>query len=104
MLQIVRRFSTNVLTKKQVYFDTVVLRAVGGTGGRGVSSFQSCICNQKSVLVIQPGKFTPTGGNGGKGGNVYIRVSDHLDALLLAKNVYKAENGQNGKGRSPLPL
>ncbi len=104
MLQIVRRFSTNVLTKKQVYFDTVVLRAVGGTGGRGVSSFQSCFCYQISVLVIQPGKFTPTGGNGGKGGNVYIRVSDHLDALLLAKNVYKAENGQNGKGRSPLPL
>lgn len=50
--------------------------------------------------MIQPGKFTPTGGNGGKGGNVYVRVSDHLDALLLTKNVYKAENGQNGKGSS----
>lgn len=48
--------------------------------------------------MIQPGKFTPTGGNGGKGGNVYLRVNDQLDTLTFPKLVYKAENGQNGKG------
>ena len=48
--------------------------------------------------MIQPGKFTPTGGNGGKGGNVYVRVNSQLDALLLSKSVYKAGDGNNGKG------
>ena len=48
--------------------------------------------------MIQPGKFTPTGGNGGKGGNVYVRVNSQLDALLLPKSVYKAGDGNNGKG------
>mgnify|MGYP004513405607 CR=1 FL=1 len=51
------------------------------------------------VQVIQPGKMTPTGGNGGKGGNVYIRVRSHLDALLLPKTVYRAQDGANGKGK-----
>ena len=50
------------------------------------------------LLVIQPGKFTPSGGNGGRGGNVYIRVNPHLDVLSLSKSVYRAEDGQNGKG------
>ena len=43
--------------------------------------------------------MTPTGGNGGKGGNVYIRVNSHLDSLIIPKSVYKAENGSNGKGK-----
>ena len=43
--------------------------------------------------------MTPTGGNGGKGGNVYIRVNSHLDSLVIPKSVYKAENGSNGKGK-----
>ena len=41
----------------------------------------------------------PMGGNGGKGGSVYIRVNSHMDALTLPKSVYKAEDGQNGKGK-----
>lgn len=41
MFRIVRKFSTKVITKKQVFFDTTTLRVIGGTGGRGVSSFQS---------------------------------------------------------------
>ena len=43
--------------------------------------------------------MTPTGGNGGKGGNVYVRVRSHLDALLLPKSVYRAQDGANGKGK-----
>ena len=43
--------------------------------------------------------MTPTGGNGGKGGNVYVRVRSHLDALLLPKTVYRAQDGANGKGK-----
>ena len=42
MLQpFVRRFATKVLTKKQTFFDATTVRVIGGTGGRGVSSFQS---------------------------------------------------------------
>ena len=41
----------------------------------------------------------PMGGNGGKGGSVYIRVNSNMDALTLPKSVYKAEDGQNGKGK-----
>ena len=60
--------------------------------------------NSNHTVVIQPGKFTPTGGNGGKGGNVYLRVNDQLDALLFPKQVYKAEDGQNGKGKGFITL
>lgn len=49
--------------------------------------------------MIQPGKLAPTGGNGGKGGSVYIRVNSHLDALTLPKTVYRAEDGHNGRGK-----
>lgn len=58
----------------------------------------SCV-GKLSLVVIQPGKMTPTGGNGGKGGNVYIRVNSHLDSLTIPKSVYKAEDGLNGKGK-----
>ena len=99
MLKIARWFSTKVVTKKQVFFDTASVRVVGGMGGRGVSAFQSIKCITYTIfIVIQPGKFTPTGGNGGNGGNVYIRVNPQLDTLLLMKSVYKAEDGHNGKG------
>ena len=41
MLGLVRKYSTKVFTKKQMFFDTITLRAIGGSGGRGVSSFLS---------------------------------------------------------------
>lgn len=43
--------------------------------------------------------MTPTGGNGGKGGNVYVRVNSQLDVLSLPKSAYKAEDGANGRGK-----
>ena len=43
--------------------------------------------------------MTPTGGNGGKGGNVYIRINSQLDVLSLPKSAYKAEDGANGRGK-----
>ena len=41
MLGFLRKYSTKVFTKKQMFFDTITLRAIGGSGGRGVSSFLS---------------------------------------------------------------
>ena len=100
MLQpFVRRFATKVLTKKQTFFDATTVRVIGGTGGRGVSSFQSGLLEIILIISDSSRKMTPTGGNGGKGGNVYIRVNSHLDSLIIPKSVYKAENGSNGKGK-----
>lgn len=46
MLGFVRKYSTKVFTKKQMFFDTLTLRAIGGSGGRGVSSFLSIHSSQ----------------------------------------------------------
>jgi len=43
----------------------------------------------------------PSGGNGGKGGDVYIRASARLNTLIVFqhKNYFAAENGQRGRGK-----
>ncbi len=66
--------------------DEVKICVEGGRGGDGSASFA-------------PGmKSGPDGGNGGKGGNVYIVGSDNLRALnqFSHKTHYKAQSGANG--------
>jgi GTPase len=74
-----------------VFVDTVTIRARGGNGGAGVSSF----LRRKGLP-----KGKPNGGSGGAGGDIYL-VADPDVATLLRYDrhpVWKAGNGTHGEG------
>jgi len=61
-----------------------------GRGGNGCMSFR----REKYVP-----KGGPDGGNGGRGGNVYLKATDRLQTLedFTYKTEFKAQSGQNGQ-------
>ena len=74
------------------FIDEVKLHIRGGHGGRGIVSFE----REK----YRP-KGGPDGGNGGRGGDVYIRACSSLHTLghLLQHKICAAQNGMPGQGR-----
>ncbi|MGU7895893.1 GTPase ObgE, partial [Escherichia coli] len=61
-----------------------------GKGGDGAISFR------REKFVPKGG---PDGGDGGRGGSVYLRARGSVDSLSeLSKRTYKAEDGEHGKG------
>lgn len=70
--------------------DDVTIKVSAGNGGSGAVAFD------KNKLGVGP-----TGGNGGRGGNVYFLGVPELDALkqFRFKKELKAEDGKNGRGR-----
>ncbi len=68
--------------------DEVKINVVAGKGGNGLATFS------KVKLVLGP-----TGGNGGRGGNVLLEGCEDLSALknFRFKKVFKANNGENGR-------
>lgn len=68
--------------------DDVIISVRGGNGGDGVVRFN------KTKMSLGP-----TGGNGGKGGDVYMKGVSDLNALrqFRFKKELEAENGQTGK-------
>jgi GTP-binding protein len=76
-----------------MFIDRAVVRVVAGTGGSGASSF--------ARFKYRP-KGGPDGGDGGHGGSVYVRGVANLATLLdyRYKNVWKAERGVHGKGKT----
>ena len=72
-------------------FARVFLKA--GNGGNGCLSFR------REKYIPYGG---PDGGNGGRGGNIYIKASSDVNTLFhIARNPHiKAENGKNGKGKN----
>lgn len=73
------------------FVDEVVITVKGGDGGSGCVSFQR--------KRFQP-KAGPDGGNGGDGGNVYLRATNELNSLepYRFKKFFRAENGRHGEG------
>ena len=71
--------------------DFVKISVKSGDGGNGAMSFR------REKYVANGG---PDGGDGGRGGNVILRVSNNTSTLLDFKyrKVFKAENGKNGEG------
>ena len=71
--------------------DFVKINVKSGDGGNGAMSFR------REKYVANGG---PDGGDGGKGGNVILRVNKNTSTLLdfKYKKVFKAENGKNGEG------
>jgi GTPase len=76
-----------------MFIDRAVVRVVAGTGGSGASSF--------ARFKYKP-KGGPDGGDGGHGGSVYVRGDANLATLLdyRYRNVWKAERGEHGKGKT----
>lgn len=76
-----------------MFVDRAVVRVVAGTGGSGASSF--------ARFKYRP-KGGPDGGDGGRGGSVWVRADPNLTTLLdyRYRNVWKAEPGAHGKGKT----
>ena len=67
--------------------DTVEVILKGGDGGSGVTSFGKQV------------RSGPDGGNGGKGGNLYLIATSDLTLLnqFSQKTIFEAESGQPGR-------
>ncbi len=75
-----------------MFVDKVRITVIGGRGGDGAVAFH------REKYVAAGG---PDGGDGGHGGSVILRVSDHMTTLLdfRYKRKYAAPAGINGQGR-----
>ncbi len=72
-----------------MFLDKAKIKIQSGRGGNGIVAWR----REKYV-----DKGGPAGGNGGKGGDVYLIATEDLTTLLDFKfqSVFKAENGENG--------
>ena len=73
-------------------FDEARIHVKAGRGGNG------CVAFRREYGVPFGG---PSGGSGGKGGDVYVRASSRLNTLIafLHQNRFAAKNGQHGRGK-----
>ena len=72
-----------------LFLDKTKIRIVSGHGGNGMVAWR----REKYV-----DKGGPAGGDGGKGGDVYLIADENMSTLMdfKYKSVFKAENGENG--------
>ncbi|KAG2448709.1 hypothetical protein HYH02_006065 [Chlamydomonas schloesseri] len=72
-------------------FDTARIYIKGGDGGNG------CVAFRREKFVEHGG---PSGGNGGRGGNVWAVVDPNLNSLSVFRGQvhFRAEGGVNGQG------
>ncbi|HEY4487459.1 MAG TPA: GTPase ObgE [Candidatus Paceibacterota bacterium] len=70
--------------------DDIILRLEAGHGGNGAVAFNK-------VRLMQG----PTGGDGGRGGNVYFEGVSDINALAryASRKTIRAESGKNGRGQ-----
>lgn len=71
--------------------DRAKIQVIAGNGGNG------CLAFRREKFVPKGG---PSGGDGGKGGDVYIECSDRINTLLhfQYKRIFKAQRGRHGEG------
>jgi len=74
-----------------MFIDRAVVKVEAGTGGSGQTSFR----HEKWTPL-----GGPDGGDGGRGGDVYVRADSNLSTLLdfRYRDFWKAERGQHGEG------
>ena len=76
-----------------MFIDHAVVQVVAGTGGSGACSF--------ARFKYKP-KGGPDGGDGGRGGSVFVQADENLATLLdyRYRTAWKAERGAHGKGKN----
>ncbi len=74
-----------------LFIDRAKIQVIAGNGGNG------CLAFRREKFVPKGG---PSGGDGGKGGDVYIECSDRVNTLLhfQYKRIFKAQRGRHGEG------
>ncbi len=74
-----------------MFIDKIKIYVKAGDGGNGAVSFR------REKYVAAGG---PDGGDGGRGGNIIVKVDEGANTLLAFryKRKFSAENGENGKG------
>ncbi|KAK2460768.1 hypothetical protein APHAL10511_007238 [Amanita phalloides] len=86
----------------QTFLDHLIVTIRGGRGGNGCAAF-----HREKFKPNGP----PSGGNGGRGGDVYLLPTPHLTTLSSVPSRIRAQNGghgqgswQNGKSAPPLVI
>ncbi|NLF83866.1 MAG: GTPase ObgE [Candidatus Gastranaerophilales bacterium] len=76
-----------------MFIDKAKIKVSSGNGGNGMVAWR------REKFVDKGG---PAGGDGGKGGDVYLVADCNLSTLLdfKYKSAFKAENGENGKPKN----
>jgi GTP-binding protein len=76
-----------------MFVDYAIVTVEAGTGGSGAEAFR------REMGVPRGG---PSGGNGGRGGDVFLRGDRQLSTLLdyQYQHLYRAERGEHGQGKS----
>lgn len=74
-----------------MFIDEAKIHVAGGDGGNG------CVAFRREKFVPRGG---PSGGDGGRGGSVYLASSEHLNTLLKFryKREFAAQRGRHGEG------
>ena len=74
-----------------MFIDNVTIHIKAGDGGNG------CVAFHREKFVAAGG---PDGGDGGRGGNIVLRVDDHMSTLMdfRYKRKYTASPGMDGQG------
>ncbi len=74
-----------------MFIDRAKITVYAGDGGNG------CMAFRREKFVPRGG---PSGGDGGKGGDVYVECSDRVNTLLhfQYKRIFKAGRGKHGEG------
>lgn len=75
-----------------MFFDEARIYVKAGKGGNG------CVAFRHEKFMPLGG---PSGGNGGKGGDVYVRAVRNRNTLLAFEhqNIFAAQDGQSGRGK-----
>ncbi len=74
-----------------MFIDRAKIQVIAGDGGNG------CLAFRREKFVPRGG---PSGGDGGKGGDVFIECSDRVNTLLhfQYKRIFKGQRGRHGEG------
>lgn len=76
--------------EQRTFIDLRLLRLSSGKGGNGLVSFF-----RDAHRPVGP----PDGGDGGRGGNVYVQAVPHVTSLHRLRRSYSAKDGNGGSGK-----